>query len=128
VPNKIGTVGWMDLTVDDASSVRDFYAAVVGWQPQEISVGDYADYCMAPPRGNRVDNPPVAGICHRRGANADVPPVWLVYVIVADIAASLQQVEARGGKVLSQTRSSSGGHYAIIEDPAGAVCALYQEN
>ena len=47
---------------------------------------------------------------------------------VANINASLVNVQALGGKVLAQTRSSSGGHYAIIEDPAGAVCALYQEN
>ncbi|MBY0503905.1 MAG: VOC family protein [Bryobacteraceae bacterium] len=118
----------MDLTVEDAGAVRDFYAAIIGWEPQEISMGDYADYCMAPPRQQGTDNPPVAGICHRRGANAGLPPVWLVYLMVPDIAASLLEVLERGGKVLSQTRSSSGGHYAIIQDPAGAICALYQEN
>ena len=117
----------MDLTVEDAGAVRDFYSAVVGWEPQDISMGDYADYCMAPPRTTRNANQPVAGICHRRGPNADLPPVWLVYVTVADIVASLEQVTALGGKVLSQTRSSSGGHYAVIQDPAGAICALYQE-
>ena len=128
VPNKIGTIGWMDLTVEDAGAVRNFYAAVIGWEPQDVSMGEYSDYCMAPPKDNRTDGHPVAGICHRRGANADLPPVWLVYLTVADINASLANVEALGGKVLAQTRSSSGGHYAVIEDPAGAVCALYQEN
>jgi len=117
----------MDLTVEDADSVRDFYAAVVGWEPQEISMGDYADFCMAPPRTSKNPNQPVAGICHRRGPNAELPPVWLVYVTVADIDASLDEVVNRGGQVLSQTRSSSGGHYAVIQDPAGAICALYQE-
>ena len=118
----------MDLTVEDAGAVRDFYAAVVGWEPQDVSMGDYADFCMAPPRNNRAEGQPVAGICHRRGSNAGLPPVWLVYVTVADIAASLDQVQALGGQILSQTRSSSGGHYAVIQDPAGAICALYQEN
>jgi predicted enzyme related to lactoylglutathione lyase len=28
---KPGTIGWMDLTVKDASKLRDFYAQVVGW-------------------------------------------------------------------------------------------------
>ena len=78
VANKIGTIGWMDLTVDDADAVRNFYSAVVGWEPQDVSMGDYSDYCMAPPKDIRADGHPVAGICHRRGANADLPPVWLV--------------------------------------------------
>jgi predicted enzyme related to lactoylglutathione lyase len=117
----------MDLTVEDAGAVRDFYAAVVGWEPQPISMGDYADYCMAPPKVNKLDSQPVAGICHKRGPNADLPPVWLVYLTVPDIAASLANVQALGGKVLAQTRSSSGGYYAVIQDPAGAICALYQD-
>ncbi len=113
----------MDLTVDDASGLRDFYSAVIGWEPQPVSMGDYADYCMTPQNAQQ----PVAGICHRRGPNAQLPPAWLVYLTVPNIAASIASVEALGGKVLTQTRSSSGGHYAVIEDPAGAVCALYQE-
>lgn len=31
---EIGAVGWFDLTVEDAESVRDFYAGVVGWTPR----------------------------------------------------------------------------------------------
>jgi predicted enzyme related to lactoylglutathione lyase len=127
MPNKLGTVGWMDLTVDDADSVRDFYSAVAGWEPQPISMGEYSDYCMSPVNGDDGAGAPVAGICHRRGSNANLPPVWLVYLTVANIAASLALVEEMGGKVLAQTRSSSGGQYAVIEDPAGAVCALYQD-
>ena len=30
-PSNIGRIEWMDLTVDDASSVRNFYTSVVGW-------------------------------------------------------------------------------------------------
>ena len=30
----------------------------------------------------------VAGVCHARGANANIPPVWLVYFTVADLAAA----------------------------------------
>lgn len=27
-----GTIGWVDLTVADAESTRDFYRDVVGWE------------------------------------------------------------------------------------------------
>jgi predicted enzyme related to lactoylglutathione lyase len=30
----IGKIGWIDITVDDAGGLRDFYAKVVGWKPE----------------------------------------------------------------------------------------------
>ena len=33
---QIGSVVWRDLTVPDAAPVRDFYAQVVGWDPERF--------------------------------------------------------------------------------------------
>ncbi len=41
-----GAVGWVDITVDDAPALRDFYTHVVGWSPEEVPMGDYRDYSM----------------------------------------------------------------------------------
>jgi predicted enzyme related to lactoylglutathione lyase len=118
-----GTIGWADLTVPDAERVRDFYAAVTGWVPQPLSMGEYADYVMTTP-GTAA---PVAGICHARGANADLPPVWLVYISVPDLDASLAACRAAGGALVVEPRGVGGGaRYAVIRDPAGAVVALHQ--
>jgi hypothetical protein len=120
----VGAIGWADLTVGDADGVRDFYAAVVGWAPTPLDMGGYADYVMQAPGAAR----PQAGICHARGANAGLPPVWLMYVTVADLAASLAACLARGGTVLAGPRDAGGGaSFAVIRDPAGAVLALHQE-
>jgi uncharacterized protein len=119
-PPKIGTIGWVDLTVDDAPRVRDFYSAVVGWTPQSVSMGTYEDY------GMNSGPTSVAGICHARGVNANIPPAWLIYVVVADLAASLAACQAHGGDVIDGPRSMGGGQMAIIRDPAGAVCALWE--
>ena len=43
---EIGKVGWIDMTTADAEAVRDFYAAVVGFEPEPVSMGDYDDYNM----------------------------------------------------------------------------------
>ncbi|MEZ4561372.1 MAG: hypothetical protein R2853_01375 [Thermomicrobiales bacterium] len=43
----------------------------------------------------------VAGICHARGENADLPPQWLTYVVVADLEESLRRVEAGGGSAVT---------------------------
>ena len=118
---QTGRIGWVDLTVPDAAPVRDFYRDVGGWSAAEVDMGGYQDYTMA------AGDDPVAGVCHARGGNADVPPVWLVYFTVADLDESLRRCAAAGGKVRQAARSAGGmGRYAVIEDPAGAVSALFQ--
>lgn len=122
-PPSVGTVGWFDLTVPDAARVRDFYQKVVGWTSSDVDMGGYNDYCLHAP--NRDE--PVAGVCHARGPNAELPPVWLMYITVADLEASLQCCHANGGVALSSIRDMGGyGRMAVIRDPAGAVCAMIQ--
>jgi len=117
---EVGSVGWIDLTVEDAPALRDFYAAVVGWKPEPVPMGEYDDYSMTDGRGT-----PRAGVCHRRGSNAGLPAAWIAYFVVADLERSLAEVRARGGEVLEPPRGE-GGRFAVVRDPAGAVCALYQ--
>lgn len=118
-----GTITWTDLTIVDADHVREFYQAVVGWTAHPVDMGGYADYSMVPPGADA----PVAGICHARGVNADLPPVWLVYITVEDLDASMRACEARGGRVLQPARDLGPSlRFCVIEDPAGAVAALIQ--
>lgn len=122
-PPAPGTVTWFDLTVDDASAVRDFYSSVAGWTSSPLAMKEgYDDYVMMAPGGDAV-----AGVCHARGGNTGIPPVWMMYINVTDLDASLQACEAGGGSVVSGPRSGGGAaRYAIIRDPAGAVVALFQ--
>ncbi|MES1244129.1 MAG: VOC family protein [Acidobacteriota bacterium] len=116
---KLGTVGWVDLTVPNADEVRDFYAGVVGWKPEALSMGDYSDYVMT------MDGAGVAGVCHARGMNAGLPPVWLVYIQVADVDESIRVCLEKGGKVIVPVRSlGPNGRFCVIQDPAGATVAL----
>lgn len=119
---EVGAIGWQDLTVSDAERVRDFYAAVVGWTAEPVDMGGYADFNMIAPGSGRT----VAGVCHARGVNADLPAQWLLYLTVADLDASLAACRARNGTILSGPRAMGGARFAVIRDPAGAVAALYQ--
>jgi uncharacterized protein len=121
-PPPFGSIGWIDLTVSSATAVRDFYAQVAGWDSSEVEMEGYNDYCMMPT--GTID--PVAGICHARGENADLPPQWLMYITVADVAARLADCERLGGKTIRPVRDLGGAKMAVIRDPAGAVCALFQ--
>ena len=120
--NMVGKVGWIDITVDDASGLRDFYGKVVGWRPENVSMGDYDDFAMAMPGTGDA----VTGICHARGDNSDLPSGWLIYIVVADIAESVAACEAGGGRIVLAPRGLAGGRFCIIEDPSGATAALYQ--
>ncbi|MCG8441663.1 MAG: VOC family protein [Caulobacterales bacterium] len=118
----LGTLGWLDLTVDDAASLRDFYADVMGWTPQAVSMGEgaYEDYAMAAPGGDAV-----AGVCWRKGGNAKLPPVWIPYVVVDDIDARVERALARGASIIDDRRGPEGMSFVVIKDPAGAVIALF---
>ena len=120
--DMIGKVGWIDIAVDDASGLRDFYSKVVGWKTENVSMGDYDDFAMAMPGTGEA----VTGICHARGENADLPRGWLIYIVVADIAESIAACEAGGGRIVLAPRGLAGGRFCIIEDPSGATAALYQ--
>lgn len=120
--NETGSIGWIDMTIADAPAVRDFYKAVVGWQTEDVDMEGYSDYVMKmPASGNGV-----AGICHARGSNADLPPGWLIYIVVADVENSAAACEANGGKIIVGPRGLAGGRFCVIEDPGGSVAALYQ--
>lgn len=113
---------WMDLTVPNADHVRDFYAKVTGWQSEAMPMDGYADHVMKSPATGAA----VAGICHARGDNATLPPQWLIYITVADLAASLRACEELGGKTIVPPREAGPAKYAVIQDPAGAVATLFQ--
>lgn len=119
---QTGKIGWIDITVNDANGLRDFYADVVGLVPDAVSMGEYDDFNMTMPSSGE----PVCGICHARGGNADLPGGWLVYFVVEDVDASAAACMAKGGKILVAPRGLAGGRFCVIEDPSGATAALYQ--
>lgn len=119
--NQTGTIGWIDLTVDNADQVRDFYASVAGWSHEGVDMGGYSDYVMKAPGSGKG----VAGICHARGLNADLPPQWLIYITVENIDRSIENCLAGGGRVISGPKNhGSELRYCVIADPAGAAVAL----
>ncbi len=120
----MGRIAWLDLTIKDASSTRDYYRKVIGWNVDDVEMKDagepYVDHLMLGENGE-----PAAGICHARGVNRDLPSVWLLYLPVGDLDESLRRVEEEGGRVLKTTSRKEGSHgYAIVQDPVGVYFAL----
>ena len=95
-PPQIGTVVWRDLTVENAEDVRKFYQDVVGWEAAAVNQEGYSDLNRMAPGSAE----PLAGVCHARGANADLPAQWLIYIIVEDVERSAAEYVRLGGKVV----------------------------
>jgi uncharacterized protein len=122
--NEIGAITWVDLTVQNADEIRDFYQSVVGWKPDAVDMGGYSDYNMSAPESME----PKAGVCYARGGNADLPSQWLIYITIANLEESMENCRRNGGKIISGPRSVAGhGKYCVIQDPAGAVAALFEK-
>ena len=120
---EVGTVGWIDLTVENAPEVRDFYREVVGWKVAELEMDGYSDYCMNTPDSETT----TAGVCHKRGPNAELPAHWMIYITVADLEQSMARCREHGGEVLGAVRSAGpSGRFCVIRDPGGAVAGLFQ--
>lgn len=120
----MGCISWLDLTVSDASVICDFYQQVVGWSVQDVEMEDgserYADYNMLGDDGN-----PAAGVCHARGVNQGLPPIWMIYLPVGDLAESVSRVEEEGGKVIKAAQTNDGQYaFAVVQDPVGAYLGL----
>lgn len=121
---RVGLISWLDLTVSGAPATRDFYSKVIGWSAEDVEMKDgserYADYNMC-----RDDGKAAAGVCHARGANVDLPAIWMLYLPVGDLAESVRRVEEEGGKIINATRGSDGEYTcAVIQDPVGVCLAL----
>lgn len=119
----VGSILWRDLTVPNATEIQNFYCSVVGWESTPHAIGEYHDFNIQLPG----DGETVAGICHARGSNANIPAQWLIYILVADVEASVQKCVELGGKVLDGPRMMGSQNFCVIQDPAGAVAALMSE-
>lgn len=125
-PADVGRIQRVELTVADADAAQDFYRQVVGWTvqptPMEDGAARYDDYTLLGAGGA-----PAGAIRHARGANAGLPPVWLLYLAVADLAESLGRVADAGGEVVREVpRSDASEASAVLRDPVGVYVALRQ--
>lgn len=117
---KVGQIVWRDLTVTNAEEVKNFYSSVIGWKSQNHDMGDYHDFEIQTPEDEEV----VAGVCHARGSNKNIPPQWLMYVYVESVQESAEACLKSGGEVVDGPRKMGTDDFCIIKDPAGAVLGL----
>jgi len=116
-----GAPCWVDLMTPDLESAQRFYGAVMGWQFQDQGA-DFGHYTMCLTRGK-----PVAALMPPMPGAEGMPPMWNVYLAARDVAATLQKVEAAGGKTAMGPQEVPGaGTMGFAFDPVGASFGLWK--
>jgi predicted enzyme related to lactoylglutathione lyase len=119
-----GTFCWSDLTTSDQPAAKDFYSGLLGWEAEDLPVGEGAFYSMMRLGGKRV-----AAIAPQPQPQQDagVPPVWNSYVSVKDADAIVERAGELGGSVHAPAFDvMTVGRMAVIQDPHGAFFMVWQ--
>lgn len=118
-----GVFCWADLGTTDAEGAKRFYSQLFDWGVFETGAGG-TSYSMFQVDGRDVGA--VYALSEEQRAQG-VPPHWVPYVSVASAEESAARASELGGKlIVGAFDVESHGRMAIIEDPTGAVFAIWQ--
>ncbi|HWK79281.1 MAG TPA: VOC family protein [Thermomicrobiales bacterium] len=113
-----GVIGLVEFPTDDPARSAAFYHDLFGW---EVSEGPYRMFKAGDLTGAFPDT--VNGFPALRGLIE--PGDTIVYVVVANVNASLAKAASLGAKILLLTTRTAPDHeMALIADPSGAKIAL----
>jgi uncharacterized protein len=119
-----GTFCWTDLTTTDPEGAKAFYGGLLGWEAEDMPVGDGDFYSMM-----RVDGKDVAAIAPQQPQQreAGAPPLWNSYVSVDSADAAAQRATELGATVHAPPFDVlDAGRMAVIQDPQGAFFMVWQ--
>lgn len=120
VVNQRGALSWNELASPDMDASADFYRELFDWQTEPFEGSDmpYLVIQTAARRGN-------GGI---RPATENEPSYWLVYFGSDDVDADVARATELGATKLTDVMDIGVGKIAVVQDPQGAVFALYGGN
>lgn len=119
-----GDFCWIELASTDHNAAKNFYQSLLAWVPDDMPMGESGVYTIFRMNGRDC----AAGYTMGPDERAqNVPPHWNLYVAVENADAAAAKAEALGGKVLAGPFDvMDAGRMAVIQDPTGAVVAIWQ--
>ena len=120
-----GSFCGVGLATSDPAAARAFYAALFGWQAEELLAGAAGSYTLLRRNGKE------AAILYRQTAQAraaQAPPHWTSYISVQDADATAARAGELGGAAVFRQPFDvlDAGRVAAIQDPTGATVSLWQ--
>jgi predicted enzyme related to lactoylglutathione lyase len=114
-----GQFVWHELMTTDAKAAAGFYSKVAKLKTKAAPFEK--TYTMLVGSGR-----PMGGLMVLAGDATASPPSWLTYIGTGDVDESARKAESLGAKVIkSPAPVPDGGRFAILQDPQGAVFAIY---
>ncbi|MBT6145814.1 MAG: VOC family protein [Gemmatimonadetes bacterium] len=108
-----GTFCWIHLNTTDADSARTYYSELFGWTFTDPDTGALQDLAVAGLRG--------------MGTGEGDTSFWLSFISVESADAMTQKAEGLGAHVLAPPFDvGSSGRMAVMQDPVGAVFAVWE--
>jgi predicted enzyme related to lactoylglutathione lyase len=105
----------------DYKKAADFYGALFGWRENgSMDMGNGEMYSLF---GH--DETMYGGMYNRTSEMGSVPPFWLLYINVKDVAKAVTTATKAGATVVRPRLSIPGGTIAILTDPQGAAFAVH---
>ncbi|MGZ4299479.1 MAG: VOC family protein [Solirubrobacteraceae bacterium] len=115
--NAPGALCWNELGSPDLDGSAAFYGSLFGWTTSPMEGGDMPYLIINNGgRSNGGIRPPMP---------PGTPPFWLVYFATEDLDATLAKVSELGGNVVMGNTDIGVAHIGVVQDPQGAVFALY---
>jgi predicted enzyme related to lactoylglutathione lyase len=108
------------------SKAKQFYGALFGWSADDQDTRGGPPYAMF-----RLEGRTVAGLGELNEAmkSQGIPPTWNSYLAVDDIEAAVACAAELGATVIVPVMPVlDAGWLAFVQDPGGAVVALWREN
>jgi uncharacterized protein len=121
-----GSFCWIELATTDQNAAKSFYRKLFGWEANDMPMGP-DDFYTIFNIGDR--NVAAAYTLRPEQRAAGVPSNWLLYVAVESADNSAKKAAQLGGKLLMEPIDV--GEFvrmAVIQDPTGAVVAIWQAN
>ncbi len=121
-----GTPSWAELSTTDAAGALAFYSALFGWEDDPQAISEDWFYHM-----QKLNGLETAAI-YEQGAEEraqGVPPHWNTYITVDNVDSVAEQAGQLGGAVLLNPMDVfEAGRMAMLQDPQGAIFAVWQPN
>ena len=122
--HPVGAFSWVELATTDPAGAVAFYRSLFGWDIIEHDMGPDGMYTIFTIRGRDVA---AAAGQQPQEREMGIPPHWNMYVTVADADAAADQAASLGGTTIVPAFDvMNHGRMAVVQDPTGAVFAIWQ--
>jgi uncharacterized protein len=114
------TVSYVELHTPDLGKAQSFYGQLFGWKFRDAAIPgmQYATIDTGAKLGGGMTKTP----------DPKVPPMWLNYINVENLAKAASRARELGAKILKEPTEVPGqGSFVVLADPTGATFALWEE-